>query len=130
MAPPTVFGALWLVAGLVGAAMTTYELVTIALKPDVGFSYPFYEPAWWYTQALFPLFFIAAAVVGVGLLRKASWALVGLRVVAPLMLLYATAYTIFGGERAWWWALIGLAALVFAAWSVAFAYGRRKEVAI
>jgi hypothetical protein len=130
MTRPTVFGVLWLAVGFVGAAMTMYELVTIASKPDVGFSGPFYEPSWWFTQALFPLFFIVAAAVGAGLLRNARWALRGLKVVAPLMLLYASAYTIFGGERAWWWALTGVAALAFAAWSVVFAFRGEKSVAI
>jgi hypothetical protein len=126
----TVFGTLWLAAGIVGAALNTYELITIALRPDVGFSAPFYEPSWWFTQALFPMFFIAAAVVGVALLCRTRWAVGGLKVLAPIMLIYATAYTIFGGERAWWWALIGLAALVFAAWSTVFAYGKRERLAI
>jgi hypothetical protein len=125
-----VFGALWLAAGVVGAAITAYELIETALQPHVGFSAPFYEPSWWFTQALFPLFFIAGAAVGLALLRRARWAIGGLKIVAPIMLLYAATYTLFGGERAWWWALIGLVALVFAAWSVAFAYGKRRELAI
>jgi hypothetical protein len=42
------------------------------------------------------------------------------------MLLYTLAYTVFGGERAWWWAATGVALVVLATFSVFFAYAKRR----
>jgi len=50
-------------------------------------------------------FILACAFVGFGIMSGKRWALWGLKVLGPIALLYLAAYSIFGGERAWWVAM-------------------------
>lgn len=129
MASDKILGALWILLGTVGCAWTTIGLIVLAVDPRYGLSSTFYEPSWWVSQALFPVFFLAMLIAGSGVLLKRQWALWAFRVLAPIMLVYMLAYTIFGGERAWWWALIGVGLLVLAGFSTHFAYAKRKVAA-
>jgi len=124
-----VLGVIWIFLGGVGCAWTSYDLSNLAMDPQYGLSSSFYERSWWITQALFPVFFLTMVVAGWGALLKRRWALWAFRVLAPIMLVYTLAYTIFGGERAWWWALIGVASLVLAGFSTHFAYAKRERAA-
>ncbi len=120
-----VLASLWVLLGFAGLVLTTYHLMTLAADPQYGFSSTIREPLWWFIQALFPTFFCVMVIAGFGVLFTRRWGLWAFRILAPLMLLYTLAYTIFGGERAWWLALIGLAWLAFAVVSTLFAYANR-----
>jgi cytochrome b subunit of formate dehydrogenase len=53
------------------------------------------------------------------------WALLGLKILAPIALLYLVAYSIFGGERALWIAIGVFALTVVVGMSVYYAYRPR-----
>ena len=127
LAHPKFIGYSWVILGIVAAPYDIWSLTTLALDPEYGYTSSFYEPSWWATQAVFPLVFVAAFFAGYGVLQRHSWGTSLLRVIAPLVFLYSLAYTIFGGERAWWYALLGVWGVVLGWISIKFAYRGHHE---
>ena len=123
----TIIGGLWLLLGAVAAPWTTYDLWRVASDPEYGLSSTFYEPSFWVIQAVFPIFFVLVFGAGVGVLKNRRWGVLLLRVLAPVMLVYTAAYTLLDHDHYWWWGLFGLACLLLAGFSIAFAYASRAS---
>ena len=122
----TTIGSLWLLLGAVAAPSTMRDLWRAASDPEYGLAASFHDdPSFWAVQALFPVFFLSAFVAGVGLLRQRRWAVILLRVLAPLMLTYTVAYTLLDDSHYWWWGVFGLGCLILAGVSVAMAYAAK-----
>jgi hypothetical protein len=115
-------GASWAIFGAGLFVLGAVDLVRLAADPQYGWRSTFYEPFWWYVQIGMELFILAGAVIGVGIIAGKRWALLGLKVLAPIALLYLVAYSIFGGERALWVAIGVFALTVVVGMSVYYAY--------
>ena len=123
----TTIGSLWLLLGAVAAPWTMRDLWRAASDPEYGLAASFYDPSFWAVRTLFPVFFLSAFVAGIGLLKQRRWAVMLLRVLAPLMLTYTVAYTLLDDSHYWWWGAFGLGCLILAGFSVALAYAAKPR---
>ena len=117
-----VLGTLWLAFGVGLFFQTTIELWDIATRAEYGLRSGFFSQEWFIAQSMFPLFFAASAVTGAGILFGRRWSIVLLKFLSPILLIYSVAYSILGGERAWWVALLGLGGVALGIYSVRFAF--------
>ncbi|NVN90986.1 MAG: hypothetical protein HXX11_10325 [Desulfuromonadales bacterium] len=123
-----VLGSLWVCLGLVATPWEALKVIQHALDPEYGISSAFNKPSFWISWALFPIFFTAVFVTGLGLFRTSEWAFRLLKILSPIMLLYTTLYVTFGGaEGSWLWWFIGLAGAILGGFSMVFAYSKRIQ---
>lgn len=116
-------GVVWTLVFGAGAVLLASQLVVLAVSSDAAN----YEPSWWVAQAVALAFIFGCSAAGFGLARGARWAVISVRTLGPLALLYLLAYNVFGGERPWWQSVIALVLTAFVAASVFLAYKGPKH---
>jgi uncharacterized membrane protein YdjX (TVP38/TMEM64 family) len=116
-----IIGGLWFLLGTVATLWTAYDFWRWVRDPEYGLSSGFHHASWWFAQALFPLFFLGAAIAGMGLLRRRRWAAALLRGLAPMVILYVAAYEVLG-DPDWKWGTVALGCLVLAGFSLPVVY--------
>ena len=109
-----VIGSVWaLVFGAISCLLAA-NLLSLTRGEDAQY----YEPNWWLVQIAALTTLISCSIVGLGFVALTRWGVLGIRIVGPVVLLYLTAYGVFGGERPWWSNVAIFGLFLFVAYSI------------
>jgi hypothetical protein len=122
-------GIAWAAIGGALAVADVIDLWRIANDSKYGWRGGFFEPSFWASEIGIIFFLAAAAVVGGAVVARRRWGLIGMRVLAPVALIYGVAYDVAGDERAGWVSLLALALTGLVAVSVWYAFRSGSEFA-